>query len=68
VFGIAVTAWIVAFVLAIVVLAFCAYEIVWKSRRLQADLAKLQEVALQLQGMQTEVAAVQSRLAGTDAG
>jgi hypothetical protein len=68
VFGIAVVAWIIALVLAAVVLAFCAYEIVWKARRLQRDLAKLQSVTQRLQGMQIELAAAQRRLTGTDAG
>jgi hypothetical protein len=66
--GIAVVAWIVALVLAVVVFAFCAYEIVWKARRLRADLAKLQGVTDRLHLMQTDLATVQRRLAGTDAG
>jgi len=66
--GIAVVAWIIALALAAVVLAFCAYEIVWKARRLQRDLAQLQAVTQRLQGMQTDLAAAQRRLAGTDAG
>jgi hypothetical protein len=31
-----------ALVFGIVVLAFCAYEITWKARRLSSDLARLQ--------------------------
>lgn len=66
--GIAVIAWIAALVLAAVVLAFCSYEIVWKARRLQTDLARLQGVTDRLQVMQLDLAAVQRRLAGTDVG
>ena len=65
---IAVIAWIAALVLAVVVLAFCAYEVVWKARRLQADLTRLQVVTDRLHGLQTDLAAVQKRLLGTDAG
>ncbi|MGH8959685.1 MAG: hypothetical protein ACRDWT_00505 [Jatrophihabitantaceae bacterium] len=65
---IAVIAWIAALVLAVVVLAFCAYEIVWKARRLKADLTRLQVVTDRLHGLQADLAAVQRRLPGTDAG
>lgn len=66
--GIAVIAWIVVLVLGAVVLAFCTYEVTWKARRLQSDLVRLQPVAVRLQSLQADVAAVQGRLAGTDAG
>ncbi|MEO8889353.1 MAG: hypothetical protein ABI301_08090 [Jatrophihabitantaceae bacterium] len=66
--GIAVIAWVVALALAVVVLAFCGYEIGWKARRLRTDLVRLQAVTERLQGLQTDIAAVRGQLAGTDAG
>jgi hypothetical protein len=53
--------WIGAVVLAAVVLGFCAYELTWKSKRLQSDLAKLQSVSENLVALRGEVAAVQAR-------
>ncbi len=38
---IAVIAWLAAVVVALVILGFCAYELVWKARRLRADLQAL---------------------------
>ena len=34
-------AWIAAVLVAVVVLGFCAYEIIWKTNRLRADIAEL---------------------------
>lgn len=59
-------AWIGAAVLAVVVLGYCAYEIVWKARRLQRDVAALQGVAAELAGLQASLASVQQRIAATD--
>ncbi len=54
--------WIGAAVLAAVVLAFCAYELTWKSKRLRADLAKLQGLSSELSELQDEVSATQLRM------
>lgn len=61
-------AWIVALALAAVVLAFCAYEVIWKARRLRADLARLQALADRVEGLQHDIVAVQERLSRADAG
>lgn len=37
-------AWVAALVLAAVVLGFCGHELVWKRRRLRADLETLQQL------------------------
>ena len=66
--GIALIAWLAALGFAVVVLAFCGYEVVWKARRLQRDLATLQTVTTRLQGVQAELAAAQRRLARAAAG
>lgn len=60
---IAVIAWIVAAALAVVVLGFCAYELRWKARRLQDDLAGLAALEEQAEAVQRELAAVQDRAA-----
>lgn len=54
--------WIGAVVLGCVVVAFCAYEISWKSKRLRTDLAKLAGLQATLAGLQDEVAATQRRM------
>lgn len=38
-----IAAWAGAVLFAVVVLGFCAYEIVWKARRLQSDLIRLHQ-------------------------
>ncbi len=58
-----IIAWIVAGVVALVVLGFCAYEIVWKTNRLRRDLARLQEDAGRLSELQGALAGVRERLA-----
>jgi outer membrane murein-binding lipoprotein Lpp len=61
-------AWIGAVVLSAVVLAFCAYELVWKGRRLSTDLEKLSALEQKLALVQAEIEAaqaVQQRLAGS---
>jgi len=55
-------AWIGAVVIGIVVLAFCGYEIVWKTRRLQDDLRDLGSLAEQLTDLRDEALAAQQRL------
>lgn len=59
-----VGAWIAAAVVAVVVLGYCAYEIAWKTKRLRADLRKLQDVNDQLAELQTQLAATQQRATG----
>jgi hypothetical protein len=56
-------AWIGALVLAVVVLGFCAYEIVWKAKRLQADLIRLQTLNEQVAPLQARLAEAQARIA-----
>lgn len=56
-------AWLGAVVIALVVLGFCAYEIVWKTRRLQRDLRLLQDDGVGLAQLQERLAAVRQRLA-----
>jgi hypothetical protein len=52
-----------AFVIAAVVLGFCAYEIVWKSRRLQRDVQRLQELGAGFARLHSQLAAAQQRVA-----
>jgi hypothetical protein len=56
-------AWAGAVVVALVVLGFCAYEIVWKANRLRADLARLQAVQGGLQQVGAELTTAAQRLA-----
>ena len=56
-------AWIGAVVIGVVVFAFCGYEIVWKTRRLQDDLRDLGSLAAQLTALRDEALAAQQRLA-----
>lgn len=55
--------WIGAVVVAALVLGFCAYELVWKSRRLHTDLKRLTGLSETLTAMQADVQAAQRRLA-----
>jgi hypothetical protein len=57
--------WIGAGVLAVVVLAFCIYEITWKTQRVQRDLERLSGLNEQLAAVQREVQSIQRRI--TDA-
>ncbi|MGH8861203.1 MAG: hypothetical protein ACRDVG_08215 [Jatrophihabitantaceae bacterium] len=54
--------WASAVVVAVVVLAFCAYELTWKGKRLRDDLAKLQGLADSLAGLQDDLSAAQLRM------
>lgn len=56
-------AWLAAVLVAAVILGFCAYEIVWKARRLRRDLERLLGLGESLQQLQGDVAAAQQRLA-----
>jgi hypothetical protein len=58
-------AWIGAAVVALVVLGFCGYEIVWKAQRLQRDLRRLQALDAQLSDLRARVTAVQQRVAAS---
>jgi len=60
-----IAAWSAAVLVAAVVLGFCAYEISWKSKRLQADLRELQGLADDVAELRVGLAAVQERLAAT---
>jgi outer membrane murein-binding lipoprotein Lpp len=56
-----VLAWVIAAVVAFVLLGFCAYEIVWKANRLRRDVAQLQVAADQLGELRDGLAAAQQR-------
>ena len=58
-----ISAWLAALVLALVVLGFCSYEIFWKTRRLRADLARLQVNAEQLAELRARLTETQERIA-----
>lgn len=56
-------AWIGAAAVGLVVLGFCAYELIWKSRRLQRDLGELAALAAGLHELQAELTAARARVA-----
>ena len=53
---------------AAVLLTFCVYEVSWKTRRLQGDLARLQGLSAQLGQVQSELKIVRRHLAARKAG
>jgi hypothetical protein len=57
-----------ALVIAVAVLGYCAYEIAWRSRRLQRDLQQLRELGDGFATLQGELAAAQQRLPRPGAG
>ena len=59
-------AWIGAGVLAVLVFAFCGYELSWKTRRLRRESARMQALGERAQALQGEVAALQQRAAQLD--
>jgi outer membrane murein-binding lipoprotein Lpp len=61
-------AWLGAVVVAAVVLGFCAYEIVWKTRRLERDVQHLQGLGDGVAQLQSQLAATQQRLARAGVG
>lgn len=63
-----IAAWSFALVTALVVLGFCAYEIRWKTGRLQADVRRLDAVAGQLQGLRGQLDEARERLAASGLG
>jgi hypothetical protein len=58
-----VVAWAAAGAVALVLLGFCAYEVIWKTNRLRRDIAELQGVADQLTELRDGLAAAQQRAA-----
>jgi outer membrane murein-binding lipoprotein Lpp len=58
-----ILAWAAAVAVAVVVLGFCAYEIIWKTNRLRRDVATLQDTADQLTQLRDGLAAAQQRAA-----
>jgi hypothetical protein len=58
--------WIGAGALALLLFAFCAYELNWKSRRLRREGARMQALGERAQALQGEVAALQQRAAQLD--
>jgi hypothetical protein len=54
--------WIGVVVVAALVLASCAYELTWKSRRLRSDLRGLAGLSEMLTALQADVQAAQRRL------
>jgi outer membrane murein-binding lipoprotein Lpp len=58
-------AWIAAAVVAVLVLGYCAWELIGKARRLSRDLTQLQTLNDQVQDLQTRLAESQERLAAT---
>jgi hypothetical protein len=60
-----IAVWGGAVLVALVVLGFCAYEIVWKSNRLRRDLGKLEALNAELAELRSGLAAAQERIART---
>jgi outer membrane murein-binding lipoprotein Lpp len=58
-----VIAWAAAAVVAVIVLGFCAYEIIWKANRLRRDVTQLQVATEQLAELRAGLAAAQQRAA-----
>lgn len=56
-------AWILAALVAAVVLGYCAFELVGKARRLRRDVGRLQELNGQLAVIQQGLAEAQARVA-----
>ena len=54
-------AWLAALVVAGVVIAFCAYELSWKVRRLRSEAAALSAVTERLATLQHEIAHARER-------
>ena len=62
-FWVPLAAWIAALAIAVVVLGFCAYEIIWKARRLRADIARLESVRGRLTELSSDLETTQQRIA-----
>lgn len=61
-----IAVWSAAAVVALVVLGYCAYEIIWKAKRLQRDVCELTEAGEQLQTLRGQLVEVQQRLAARE--
>lgn len=61
---ISIVAWAGALVFAAVVLGFGIYEVTWKARRLQSDLAKLQRTQAEALSLRAALQAALDRLHG----
>lgn len=59
---IVVGAWVFAVLFALIVLGFAAYEISWKSRRLVAERAKLEQLMAELTRLGAQLQASADRL------
>jgi hypothetical protein len=59
---IVVGAWVFAVLLALVVLGFAGYEISWKTRRLAAERARLDQLTAELVGVGAQLQAAADRL------
>ena len=59
---IVVGAWAFAVVFAVVVLGFAAYEVSWKTRRLAAEKARLEQVTAELTRLGAQLQAAADRL------
>jgi hypothetical protein len=62
-----IVAWIAVVVFALVILGYCGYELAWKARRLQRDLAGLADLGRRAEDLNAQAATLQQRLAGLDA-
>lgn len=58
-------AWIAAAVVAVLVLGYCAWDLVGKARRLSRDLGQLQSLNDQVAELRTRLAESRERLAAT---
>lgn len=54
--------WIGAAVFAVLVLAFCGYELYWKAERMNTDLRRLTGLARQVTGLRADVQEAQLRI------
>ena len=55
-------AWILAVLIASAILAFYAYEVSWKTRRLRTDLSRMQHIIGELQTVQVQLLDAQQRI------
>jgi hypothetical protein len=58
-----VTAWAAAIVVAFLALGFCAYEVLWRVRRLRRELVHLRTLGDDLAQLRTGAAGLRGRLA-----
>ena len=60
-----VAAWGGAVLVAVVVLGFCSYELVWKTNRLRRDVLRLRGLTESVDALRTELSTTQQRIAST---